>query len=713
MDVWLGEATEPTALLDPPAANFHAVTNIDHDAKGQRTLIEYGNGAKTAYTYDEKTLRLVHLKTTRGGAVLQDLFYAYDPVGNITRIRDDAQQTTFFNNQVVLPHCDYSYDPIYRLIAAAGREHIGQAGQPETSWDDEFRINLPHPSDGQAMRNYTEQYVYDAVGNFEKLIHQAANGNWTRAYAYNEASLIEPGKQSNRLSSTTVGARTEPYTYDAHGNMTSMPHLTLMQWNYKDELSATARQAVNDAPPPNTVPETTFYVYDASGERVRKVRERQNGTRKQERIYLGGFEIYREFKSNGTDIKLERETLHAVDDKQRIALVETKTITNPDDESQIQLIRFQLSSHLGSACLELDDKANVISYEEYTPYGSTSYQSVDKSTKAAAKRYRYTGKERDEETGLYYHGARYYAPWLGRWVSCDPSGILRSPNLYEYVNSRPLVLIDKSGLSDEHWFNISLLDDLAEAVDANLNAEARNKASQKPKEDVNIPLAVAKEAVTSGYELATKAPIQVAVQAGKTWQNEFVAAVVTPNANEATAHGVKAVGAAVRFTAASILAYEAAAKEKAPPVPPSQMAPEPPTPPSSDSQNIDPTKPSTPPVAPQSDLASPSQSPATPPSVTPPTPQPPGRQEDLGPQKGEGRKVSDDPDTVLDNSDSKEGFRQGAIKGRPSTKNPQNEVDREWEGEKKPKQNRIHNTEKDQQQVREALRRRGRTERDE
>jgi YD repeat-containing protein len=291
MDVWLGEATEPTKILDPQSANFHVVTNIDHDAKGQRTLIEYGNGAKTEYTYDQNTFRLIHLKTTRGGAILQDLFYTYDPVGNITRIRDEAQQTIYFKNQVVLPHCDYSYDPIYRLIEAAGREHIGQAGQPqETKWDDEFRVNLPHPSDGQAMRNYTEQYVYDAVGNFEKLIHQAADGTWTRAYAYNEASLIEPGKQSNRLSSTTVGARTETYTYDAHGNMTSMPHLTLMQWNYKDELSATSRQAVNDTPPPEKVPETTFYVYDASGERVRKVTERQNGTRKNERIYLGGFE---------------------------------------------------------------------------------------------------------------------------------------------------------------------------------------------------------------------------------------------------------------------------------------------------------------------------------------------------------------------------------------------------------------------------------------
>jgi RHS repeat-associated protein len=446
MDVWLGEAVEPTALLVPQSANFHAVVNIDRDAKGQRTLIEYGNGAKTEYTYDPQTFRLVHLKTTRGAALLQDLFYTYDPVGNIARIQDKAQQTNYFKNQVVMPHCDYSYDPIYRLIEAMGREHIGQAGQPqETKWDDEFRVNLPHPGDGQAMRNYTEQYVYDAVGNFEKLIHQAANGSWTRAYAYNEESLIEPGKLSNRLSSTTVGARTEPYSYDAHGNMTAMPHLALMQWNYKDELSATARQVVNDAPPPNLVPETTFYVYDAGGERVRKVTEGQNGKRKHERIYLGGFEIYREFKNDG-DIKLERETLHVMDDKQRIALVETKTITNPDDESPTQLIRYQLGNHLGSASLELDDRGNVISYEEYYPYGSTAYQAVDKGVKAAAKQYRYTGKERDEETGLAYHGARYYAAWLGQWCSSDPAGLVDGDNTYIYCRCNPIILSDPSGM---------------------------------------------------------------------------------------------------------------------------------------------------------------------------------------------------------------------------------------------------------------------------
>jgi RHS repeat-associated protein len=442
MDIWLGAATEPTTLLDPSSANFHAVTNINYNAKGQRTLIEYGNGAKTAYTYDEQTFRLMRLLTsrTKGASPLQDLNYTYDPVGNITRIRDDAQQTIFFKNQVVSPNCDYTYDAIYRLIEASGREHIGQVGQPETTWDDECRVNLPQPNDRQAMRNYTEQYFYDAVGNFEQLIHQAVNGNWTRAYAYNEPSLIEPAKQSNRLSSTTVGTRTEPYTYDAHGNMTSMPQLTQMQWDYKDELSVTSRQAVND-----TAPETTSYVYDTSGQRVRKITEGQNGMRKNERIYLGGFEIYREFKSNGNDIKLERETVHVMNDKQRIALVETKTITNPDDESPTELIRFQFSNHLGSACLELDDKVNVISYEEYYPYGSTSYQAVDKNIKTAAKQYRYTGKERDEETGFNHHGARYYAPWLGRWISTDQINIGDGPNLYVYVHANPIVRTDPTG----------------------------------------------------------------------------------------------------------------------------------------------------------------------------------------------------------------------------------------------------------------------------
>ena len=430
------------------------VTNIDYNAKGQRTLIEYGNDVKTTYEYDPLTFRLVHLLTQRNAAAfpgdcpqpppvgwpgcqVQNLRYTYDPAGNITRIRDDAQQIIYFHNQRVEPSADYVYDAIYRLISATGREHIGQAAQPQTTYDDTPRMNQPVPTDGQAMRNYTEQYHYDVVGNFEQIIHTAANGNWTRGYTYNKPSLIEPTKQSNRLSSTTVSNTnpiTETYPYDAHGNMLSMAHLAHMDWDFKDELRVVNLGGGG----------TAYYVYDAGGQRVRKVIEKNAGTLIEERIYLGGLEVYRK-RQNGT-VALERETLHVMDDKQRIALVETRT--QGTDDSPAQLIRYQYGNHLGSASLELDNQAKVISYEEYYPYGSTSYQVVRSQTETA-KCYRYTGMERDEETGFNYHRARYYAVWLGRWVSCDPIGMISGANAYTYCDDSPVLKGDPSGLDSQ------------------------------------------------------------------------------------------------------------------------------------------------------------------------------------------------------------------------------------------------------------------------
>ena len=234
--------------------------------------------------------------------------------------------------------------------------------------------------------------------------------------------------------------------------MTAMPHLSLMQWDFKDQLSATSRQVVNDG-----MAETTYYVYDGAGQRVRKVTERQNGTRKNERIYLGGFEVYREYDGSGHSVTLERETLHVMDDKQRIALVETRTQGN--DGSAAQLMRYQFGNHLGSASLELDSSAEVISYEEYFPYGSTSYQAVDQSIKAAAKRYRYTGMERDDESGLNHHTSRYYALWLGRWVSCDPIGVQDGLNLYQYCRASPVNRIDRLGSDSWSWNPLNFFSD--------------------------------------------------------------------------------------------------------------------------------------------------------------------------------------------------------------------------------------------------------------
>jgi len=70
---------------------------------------------------------------------------------------------------------------------------------------------------------------------------------------------------------------------------------------------------------------------------------------------------------------------------------------------------------------------------------------VDDQSRSSTTEHWTQQKERDDLTGLYYYGARYYAPWLGRWMSADPSGPQDGLNLYEYVSSNPIGYIDPDG----------------------------------------------------------------------------------------------------------------------------------------------------------------------------------------------------------------------------------------------------------------------------
>jgi hypothetical protein len=382
--VWLRRASAPTAPLPAASADVHAVTNIDYNAKGQRTKIELGNGVHSDYVHDELTLRLLNLTTTRPDTfaaaerTVQDLRYTYDPVGNITHLQDDAdlQDVVFFRNQRVEPSADYVFDALYRLVKATGREHLGRSNgvlnpPSQTTNDDGPRVGLAHPNDGTAMGNYVERYQYDLAGNLLSTAHQAASGGWSRLYSYAEPSLIEPGKMSNRLSATSLpgdaaaGPYSARYSYDEHGSMKTMPHLPSLAWDFEDRLQATTAQAAG----PGVTPETTYFVYDAAGRRVRKVTNRQAGagaaaTRKAERIYLDGIEVYREYQADGTTRTLERESLHVLDGERRVALIETKTLDTADPtDLNVPLARYQHGNVLDSAILELDQSGNVISYE--------------------------------------------------------------------------------------------------------------------------------------------------------------------------------------------------------------------------------------------------------------------------------------------------------------------------------------------------------------
>jgi RHS repeat-associated protein len=450
----------------PGAGSTSIVAGIQYNAKGQRVLVEYGNNVQTTYDYDPLTFHLLNLTTTRTGfpanqQTVQDLSYTYDPVENITHIEDqaDIQNSVFFRNQRADPSADYTYDPVYQLILSSGREQLGLNGvsplaPAPSSYNDVPRAGLLSPSDGNAMGTYTEQYQYDLAGNLTALIHKGsdpANPGWSRAYNYNETSLIVGGQVSNRLSTTAISGNmplNETYSYDPNGNMASMPQLSTMRWDFKNTLLMTQRQAVNASDQSGVQNQgmQTWYDYNSSGERMRKTTVSAAGIKVQERFYLGGFEVYREFDNNGSTT-LERHTLHVMDGSRRVVLVETTTVDTSRTAGSLpaSLTRYQYDNHLGTACLELDLTGALVTYEEYYPFGSTSYQAGASQTEVNLKRYRYIGKERDEETGLNYHGARYYALWLGRWTSCDPIGTSDGFNLYAYVRNHPVRLRDRAG----------------------------------------------------------------------------------------------------------------------------------------------------------------------------------------------------------------------------------------------------------------------------
>jgi len=274
----------------------------------------------------------------------------------------------------------------------------------------------------------SERYYYDAVSNILELDHRTPGSPgtiWSRGYTYTSGT--------NRLASHSAPGGPVSFSHDAHGNMVAMPHLASIAYSPFDQMRHADLGGGGDA----------YFTYDASGKRVRKLVDTGANLIK-ERIYLGSCELYRERVSGSVD--LERSTLHIHDGARRVAMVDTLLVDNGDPVgSPVDRVRYQLDNHLGSACLELDGAALVVSYEEYHPYGTTSYRAGPNGTEVSAKRYRYNGKERDEETGLYDYGARYYAAWLGRWTTADPLGVQAGLNAYLFCRAGPVNYVDPDG----------------------------------------------------------------------------------------------------------------------------------------------------------------------------------------------------------------------------------------------------------------------------
>lgn len=397
------------------------IRQIAYNAKGQRLLIAYGNDVMTRYVYSNQTSRLLRLKSEKylesdwvfdpqSGTVKQDLAHINDLVGNILTINDKTPNCGIGGINSLTR--SFEYDPLYRLTKASGREN-----NPTTSfpwWDDVYRS-----TDNSLTTSYTQHYMYDKLGNILSMQHIGDN-LFTRNFDYSTSN--------NRLNSITVGLNECNYLYDNCGNQIQENNSRFFEWDFGNQMRCFYNQASTSEP---TI--YSQYLYDGSGNRVKKIVRTQGGDYESICYLNGTFE----YKTNGTD---EQTTTHVMDGDSRIVIIRK----GYDFGDTTPEIKYNLEDHLGSSTVLLDPNGSLINKEEYYPYGETSFGSY------ARKRYRYSGKEKDEESGLYYYGARYYMPWACKFISCDPlSAKLPQWSSYVGLNDNPMYFRDPTGLASE------------------------------------------------------------------------------------------------------------------------------------------------------------------------------------------------------------------------------------------------------------------------
>jgi RHS repeat-associated protein len=398
------------------------LTATDYNAVGQLLSQTAGNRVTTLATFEPDSGRLSRLSSAAPGkAPLQDQSYTYDPVGNISLLMDHLQAVEYFDNQRVTPETTYTYDSLYQLTSASGREAIGASIRP----------GLPElicPIDPSLLLNYTQEYEYDKGGNLTLLRHQRSGNNYTRT--------MRVADDSNRAVPWQEGDPVPDFKtrFDRNGNLQSlMPGAQPMIWDARNQL-----QELITVYRDNAANDGEYYRYDSQGTRVRKVHlaQAKTVTHRREARYLPNVEI------RTLD---DSEELHVINVPLGYGNVRClHWVKGIPDLIEPDQLRYSLNDHLGSSTLELDTNGAIISHEGYYPYGGAAWWAARSKVEADCKTIRYSGKEQDA-SGLLYYGLRYLAPWLARWINPDPLGDVDGLNLYRMVGNNPINFVDDTG----------------------------------------------------------------------------------------------------------------------------------------------------------------------------------------------------------------------------------------------------------------------------
>ncbi|WP_172566107.1 RHS repeat protein [Vibrio navarrensis] len=438
------------------------VSDLVYSAHGQKLKEVAGNGVVTEYTYDDDTLRLSRVKTTRPAkahraTLLQDLRYHYDPVGNVLKIEDKSVAPRYYKNQQVSASNHYEYDALYQLTQATGRENDSNRQQGASL----PALKTPIPSDSHQYLNYTRTYRYDRGGNLQTIQHNGASRYTNTLVVSNQTNRAV--QQRSSTESPITPEQVDRH-FDAHGNMRQLEHSKTLSWGRQDQLKQVHL----------TDQRQEHYQYSTQGQRIRKTcitavnsvssldeesrllqaaLQRLRGgpkgdgvtTRRESVVYLPGLELRQTSHHTPSEraLREDRQVITAGKAGRCQVRVQHWAVGKPAEIDNNQW-RYGLDNHLGSSHLELSQEADILTREEYYPFGGTAVWSAKSQTEAKYKIVRYSGKERDA-TGLYYYGYRYYASWMGRWLNPDPAWTVDGLNLFRMVRNNPVTLHDVDG----------------------------------------------------------------------------------------------------------------------------------------------------------------------------------------------------------------------------------------------------------------------------
>ncbi|HEU5161321.1 MAG TPA: SpvB/TcaC N-terminal domain-containing protein [Streptosporangiaceae bacterium] len=402
---------------------------MDYDKFGQRVLMEAGNGVITRYSYGDADRRLAAQQAAlpadqSGGYAFQKVSYRYDPVGNITSITNDAALPSRGGPKLGGPSTQtFGYDDLNRLTSAAGEFRTGEDKA------DRYRLDMSYDFIGNVAAKDQRHELVLGGGN----VRVDKDTTYDLQYRYSDEKPHAP---------TAIGPDT--MRYDANGNLierdaTPDDHRRQLIWDEENRLACVQDTGKNQdmSQDPSSCdkfskPPAAGYVYDDQGNRIIK-------DANQTHIYPNQNFTERD----RTDFK------HVFVGSTRLV---TKIAKSGNNFEKDQF--FYQSDHLGSTTFGTDADGALAEHNEYFPTGET-WVDEHPDTKNP---YLFTGKELDEETGLYYYGARYYDARTSLWQSPDPAlagyltgegngGVYKPGNLalYSYAEHNPVRVVDPDG----------------------------------------------------------------------------------------------------------------------------------------------------------------------------------------------------------------------------------------------------------------------------